>query len=101
MSKKSVLVSYLERNKVISLEETPPDGDIPSLKKEFIRQFKFEPNARLDITFHRFNPDWNEFVELDEDARVENKERLKAIVTPILAQETPCQSEVVDASSEV
>ena len=101
MSKKrSVLVSYLERNKVFSLEGTPPEGDIPSLKKDFIQQFKFEPNVRLDITFHRYDTVWEEFVELDEDARVEDRERLKAIVTPILAVETPCQSEV-DTLSEV
>lgn len=43
MSRKSVLVVYLEKNKVFKLEENPPGGDVASLKKEFIIQFKFEP----------------------------------------------------------
>ena len=36
MSKKTVLVSYLEKSKVFKLEENPPGGDVASLKKEFI-----------------------------------------------------------------
>ena len=53
MAKKSVLVTYLERKKVFHLDETAPKGtgDIDSLKKQFIVQFKFESNVKLDITF--------------------------------------------------
>ena len=100
MNKKSVLVSYLEKNKVFKLEENPAGGDVASLKKEFIIQFKFEPNVRLDITFQRFDPDWDCFVDLDEDAEIHHKDQLKAVVTPLLVQETPCPSEA-EVRSEV
>ena len=39
---KSVLVSFLERNKVAKCPVSPYEGDILFLKKEFRKQFSFE-----------------------------------------------------------
>ena len=38
----------------------------------------------LDISFQRFDPDWDDYVDLDEDSVLQEKEKLKAVVTPIL-----------------
>ena len=95
MAKKSVLITYNERKKVFQLYETQGKRDIASLKKDFILQFKFESNVQLDITFQRFDKDWDCFVDLDDDAEIHDKDRLNAVVTPILANSTPEQSEVL------
>ena len=95
MAKKSVLITYNERKKVFQLYETQGKSDIASLKKDFILQFKFESNVQLDITFQRFDKDWDCFVDLDDDAEIHDKDRLNAVVTPILANSTPEQSEVL------
>lgn len=92
MAKKSVLVTYLERNKVFHLDDPAPTegtGDIALLKKQFIVQFKFESNVELDITFQRYQKKWDLFVDLDENDEVFDGDRLNAIVTPILARSTP------------
>lgn len=96
MAKKSVLITYNERKKVFFLDEISPDGtsDIASLKKDFILQFKFESNVQLDITFQRFDKDWDCYVDLDDDAEISHKDRLNAVVTPILAHSTPEQLEI-------
>ena len=50
--------------------------------------------------FERFNSDWNEFVDLEDMDEICDKDKLKAVVIPILAQETPegsscmCRNEV-------
>ena len=36
------------------------------------------------VTFQRFDPKWNKMVDLDEEAVVNDKDKLKALVTPIL-----------------
>lgn len=59
------------------------------LRREFLVQFKFEANVKLDVTFQRFDSDWNEFVDLEDADEICDKDKLKAVVTPILAQETP------------
>ena len=95
MAKKSVLVTYLERKKVFHLEETAPEGtgDIASLKKQFIVQFKFESHVKLDITFQRYVKKWDSLVDLDEDDEVDDGDRLNAVVTPILTDSTPVAQE--------
>ena len=50
-------------NEKRSFNYTKP-RDIASLKKDFILQFKFESNVQLDITFQRFDKDWDCFVDL-------------------------------------
>lgn len=70
------LVTYLERNKI----------KIPvSSKKSFARKFfKFESNVNLLITFQCFDGEWDEYVDLDEDCALAHKDKLKAVVSPML-----------------
>ena len=78
---KVVLVSYLERNKKISIPEHKSEGDVEYLRREFLKSFYSEKNVKLHITFQHFDPEWEEYVDLDEDTVVPHKKKLKAIVT--------------------
>ena len=83
MAEKQVLVSYLERKKVFTLSTTVPN-QLELLKDKFRKEFQFQHNVNLDISFQRFDPGWDDYVDLDEDSVLQEKEKLKAVVTPIL-----------------
>ena len=89
---KVVLVSYGERNKKISIPEHSSERDIEYLGRVFLKEFFFEKNVHLQITFQRFDPEWDAYVDLEEDAVVQHKNRLKAIVTPRLSDSVPTTS---------
>ena len=88
-SDKTVLLSYLEKNKKITIPASTLKSDLEYLREIFLTSFKFESNVLLDVTFQRFDAEWNEFVDLDNGDEVCHKDKLKAVVTPILAQDTP------------
>ena len=81
---KSVLVTYLERNKVLKIPESNESGELKFLTEEFRKQFKFASNVSLVITFQRYDNDWGEYVELDDECTLLHKDKLKAVVTPVL-----------------
>ena len=91
---KSVLVSFLDRNKVIKLPCESEEGDIPLLKREFRKEFAFEKHVAVDVTFQRYDHDWNEFVDLNDDEKVGNKEKLKVVVTSTLY--SPAETDTQD-----
>lgn len=78
---KCVLITYLDRNKVVKLPESS-ECDVEALKKEFVWQFNFDNSASHTISFHRYDDDWQEYIELDVGCTVNDKEKLKVIVTP-------------------
>ena len=82
---RQVLVSYLERNKKITIPEYIGDRDIKYLKREFRANFDYGKNMRLEITFQCHDPEWKEFIDLDEDGEVYHKDKLKAVVSPLLS----------------
>ena len=47
---------------------------------------------KLQITSQHFDPEWEEYVNLEEDAVVYNKDKLKAIVTPRQSDSAPTTS---------
>ena len=95
---KTVLLSYLENNKKVVIPANSSKSDLEYLRDIFLTSFKFESNVQLDITFQRFDSDFQEFVDMEDSDEVCHKDKLKAVVTPILAQETPVPSH---PSSEV
>lgn len=95
---KSVLVTYLERNKVLKIADSNDSSDVKRLEEEFRKEFKFDSNVRLIITFQRYDRDWEEFVDLDDECTLLNKDKLKAVVTPLLATPTTEISEVNTAT---
>ena len=88
-SSKSVLISYLERNKKVTIPSSKPPSmtDVAYLESVFKPLFSFESNVRLCITFQRYDSDWDEFVDLEVDDSVDDKDKLKAIVSPLLGQQ--------------
>ena len=82
---KVVLLSYLERNKKLSIPEEKGQSDVEYLRREFIHNFEFEKNVKLQITFQQFEPEWSEYVDLEEDAVVGYKDKLEVIVIPRLS----------------
>ena len=97
---KVVLVSHLERNKKISIPQHKSEGDMEYLRREFLKHFFFEKNVKLQITFQHFDPEWEEYVDLEEDAVVHHKDKLKAIVTPRLSDSAPTTSTSVSVTDE-
>ena len=79
---KLALVSYLERKKVISVPSASNGSDLKNLEEGFRKEFKFNSTAHY-VSFQRFDEDWGEFVEIDEDYILLKKEKLKAMVYPI------------------
>lgn len=97
---KTVLLAYLESKKKIIIPGDSSKPDLDYLREEFLTSFrpKCDANVSLEVTFQRFDPEWNEFVDLDDGDVLVHKDKLKAIATPILSQQTTTPSEV---SSEV
>ena len=81
---KSVLVTYLERNKILKMPVSNKTADLKFLEEEFRKEFKFDSNVNLLITFQRFDGEWDEYVDLDEDGALVHKDKLKAVVSPML-----------------
>ena len=77
---KSVLVSYIDRNKVIRIPHGKPSGldDLQFLESEFKTLFSFQKNIRLCVTFQRYDKDW---VDLEPTDIIENKDKLGAVVS--------------------
>ena len=79
---KCVLLTHLDHNKVVKIPEEKDETDIAYLKSQFRRLFSYENHVVIDLTFQRYDPDWETYIDLDDDEVVENKEKLKVIVTP-------------------
>ena len=100
-AKKEVLVSYLERNKVVSIPVSESADELSYLKKEFNNIFSFGSNVNLLVTFQKFNKDWGEYIDLETPAVLSDKDKLKAVVTPLLVDSTPVQSSLSSIGTEV
>lgn len=60
------------------------------LTKSFRTEFKFEANVNVVVTFQRFDPDWDEMIDLENESVINDKDKLIAVVTPLLV--TPFSS---------
>ena len=101
---KQVLVTYGDRKKVLKI--TPNSGltDVEVLTKSFRTEFKFETNVNVVVTFQRFDPDWDETVDLECESVIKDKDKLIAVVTPLLVTPTissPAQSYLDKVSADV
>ena len=85
MSNKSVLVNYLERNKVFTILASTDLPDISFLEREFRKEFKFHGNVNIGITFQQFHKALEEYVDVDKCCQLDNRKKLKAVVLPLLS----------------
>ena len=83
MLSKKVLVSYFDRNKVIDIPKNC-EGDVKYVTSEFKRIFSFEDCVNLVVVLQKFDPEWDTYVDLEETDVLENRDKLKAVVMPIL-----------------
>lgn len=74
---KSILVSYLERNKVFKIPQVDEAGeDLVCLKELFKKEFDIRPSLDMKISFQRYDQEWEEFVELEKNCFLFHKEKL-------------------------
>ena len=76
-----------ERNKVVvTVDET--ESDLSYVRKEFTKAFNHANDISIDVTFHKYDPDRDDYVDLSNDCILEAKEKLKVVITPRIV--TPC-----------
>lgn len=66
------------------------------LEEQFRKEFKFNSNISLEITFQwlHVDEDWGKiYIDLDGDSTLKHKDKLKAVVAPVLT--TPKNSSEV------
>ena len=76
---KQVLVTYLDRKKVLSIPQGSNVGDIDFLENEFLQVFGL--SGSRSVTFQRFNSIFQEYVDLEYNCEINDKDKLQAIVT--------------------
>lgn len=76
-AQKQVLVTYLERKKVVKI---PPHSgsDIDFLSQEFSQVFGVESSS--SVTFQRFDSTWDEYVDLESDCELYSKDKINAVL---------------------
>ena len=90
--RKLVLVSYNNSNKVVKLPDIETKAELSYLVKECKKMFKFGANVNLNVTFQRYDPDWDAYVDIDEDFVLQKKDKLNMIVLPLLTDSTSLSS---------
>lgn len=73
MEAKSVLVSYADRKKVLKFNVNTKLTDMEFTTKEFMREFSFESNVNINMTFQRFDPEWDEYIDLEPGSMLNHK----------------------------
>lgn len=91
-----VLLSHLDRNKPVILPGEP-EGDICFLTTKFLESFNYAKIVKLTVTFQRFDSEWKEYIDLDQDETINDKDKLKVVVCPSLSDSslTEERSEVI------
>jgi len=92
MAMKQVLVSYGERKKVVKIPLDKPESDLDCITKACHKDFGI---TESNMTFQRFDPTWDEYVDLEEDSEVHDKDKLKLVVMSLstMPLDTPPLSE--------
>ena len=94
MAAKSVLVSYNGRNILLTISQNPSNrSDLEYLDDECRKMFSFCSNVHINLTFQKFDPEWEMYIDLESDYVAKNKDKLNMVVTPqIVDNSTPAQS---------
>ena len=78
---RAILLLYCDRSKIIKIPDYNPENHLTYLEREFRKLFLFEGNVAIHVSFQKFCPKWEEYVELDEDEVLDPKDKLKVVVT--------------------
>uniref|UniRef100_A0A1X7UUL1 Uncharacterized protein n=1 Tax=Amphimedon queenslandica TaxID=400682 RepID=A0A1X7UUL1_AMPQE len=93
------MLSYLERNKVVKIPDIYEGRELEFLEEEFRKLFSYQGNLSICISFHKYDPGWEDFVELEKgEATIENRDKLKVVVVPhiVTPQQSATSSVIVD-----
>ena len=74
----------------MKIPERKEESDLAFIHKEFMKSFSFEKNVGLCLSFQKYDDEWEEFVEIDDEEIIGHKEKIKVVVMPILG--TPVDS---------
>ena len=77
---------YLGRNKIVSITEQEGESDLDKLKEQFCIVFADDPTISVTeaVAFQGYNPEWEEYIELEMGASVTDKDKLKVVQLPTL-----------------
>lgn len=75
---------YQESKKKVVIPKEKATSDIEFLQASFRALFKFQNQVNLDIAFQRFDQAFCEYVDLEDDEELHDREKLKVVVTPLL-----------------
>ena len=95
MTTRAILITYLDRKKLLKF----PDGEgLDFLAQEFKKVFSI--NVNLKVHFQRFNSEFDEYVELEEEDVLHHKDKLIAITSTDSSASTPTMQVVAEHSFE-
>jgi hypothetical protein len=79
----------------VKLPQNIQSSEIQYLEKEFRKQFHFGSNVHVTVVFQRYDSDWNEYIDLDEEAVLNEKDKLKVVVSPTITTPSPSSAAAV------
>lgn len=75
-------------------------SDIEYFENESRKCFSYEGNVSIAVSFHKFSLEWEDYIELDRDELVNDKDKLKVVVTPWLVTPAPSSKSLDDSYME-
>jgi len=93
-----VLVSYLERNQIFTVDES---GGATNLKKQVSKYFGIPSDVK--ILLQRYDTEWETFIDLDDTTELKSRDRLKVTIVPssTIAEELPKMDTLVPTNDQV
>ena len=70
---KHVLISYLERNKIVNIPERKEKNDVQYMKREFLDIFNLIDYVTVDVSFQKFDKEWDAFIDLEDGNDLNDK----------------------------
>ena len=98
---RSVLVTFMERNKKIDIPGEKEESDLSYLTKVCKQSFSFGSNVTIEVTFQKYDHDWESFVDLEEEYVACHKDKLKLVVSPLLNDNNTSLPSSLQAEGEV
>ena len=81
-----VLVSYLGRQQVFSLQENDTTGRMTDLRQQVSLYFEIPSGTK--VIFQRFNKKWDTYLDLDDAETIQDRDKLEVIV---ISEPTPAK----------
>ena len=80
-TERAVLLQFGERKKVIKIRSREGVEDRATLKEEFFKAFFTGTHCPdEDVLLQQYDQSWDDYIDLDEDYKVSDKDRLRAII---------------------